>query len=355
MDYLKLIRTRITFPLMQEYCALQGLPTSVGWDKLQGKLEEEARHSKKRSLEIDNALAVIYRKTIPLGERAIRFYKLEAEAVVPVRNYLKGLKPEESPFTEKYPLPLTEAALKRVRSGLHLCEVSSSDTGVSLVFCGKRLVEERVDRTRDEINEEALRRFGWDDYDEFVFIKRRYVQSYEVVRLDTTNKLIDIRVEQHVGIDTGNSLHQLQSKVNDLLATKFNANYQQVSAVNLFPAIKKLYDAASEGVVAELGFTVDTGSAKHEKMRNNLDLRKELFHTGGKKAVGGVITPYRIAVRWNDPNHRVSEEALLPGSIRQLGSGVPHLDHAVLSGALTEARMQVLADRIIKHLPADED
>ncbi len=355
MDYIELIRTRIPFPLMQEHCALEGLPTAQGWDKLQGKLEEESRTSKKRAAEISRSLFGIYKKTIPLGERAMKLYKIEANAVAPMRKYMSALVPEESPFAKTYPLPLSEAALKEVESGLHLCEVTSGDGYVALVFCGKRLVEERIDRTRDEISEEAIERFGWDEYDEFVFIKRHYVQSYEVVRLDTVKGLVDIRIEQHIGIDTGTSLHQLQSKVNELLAAKFGANYQLVSSVNLFPAIKKLYEATKEGVVAELGFTVDTGSAKHEKMRNRQDLRKELFHTGGKKAVGGVITPYRIAVRWIESDQRVPEEALLPGSIRQLGSGVPFLDHAVLSGAVTEARMQVLADRIIKHLPADED
>ena len=71
--------------------------------------------------------------------------------------------------------------------------------------------------------------------------------------------------------------------------------------------------------------------------------------------MGGVITPYRVAVRWTEGDQRVPEEALLPGSIRQLGNGTPYLDHAVLSGALTEDRMQVLTERIVKYLPTDED
>ena len=341
---------------MQEHCAARQLPTAQGWEKLQAKLEEESATGHVRAAEVDGALSEIYRETLSVGTRAVRLYRIPAEQAQAIAGYFAELALEESPFLDAYPRPLTREQLNAVASGVYLCEVIRTvpDGSVSLVFCGKRIVEEKEPRTRDQIGAAAINQFGWEQYDEFVLIKRHFAQSYEVVRVDPAG-LVELRVEDHSGVDSGAALEQLLVKTNGLLANRFGADGQLVRAVNLFPAIKSMYDDANEGIVVELGFTTDTGSSKHEKMRSNrADLRGELFHVGGKEAINGALTPFRVAVRWSPPNGRLQEEALLPGSIRQLSSGTPFLDHMVLSGALTEAKMRAVVQRVVQHLPAPQ-
>src|SRR5690606_32881010 len=79
----------------------------------------------------------------------------------------------------------------------------------------------------------------------------------------------------------------------------FSSSKAVLSAMNLFGAIKSLYDAVDEGDVMELSFATTTGSVKTEKMRSRESLRKEKYHVGGIEALATEIEPYRIGVRWH--------------------------------------------------------
>lgn len=281
-----------------------------------------------------------------------KLFRLEEGVASNIASYFAGLTAELSPYLDSYPRPLPADELASI-PGLWLTSVDAPfpETAATLIFCGRRVVEEREPRTRAEIGDEAINRFGWQNYDEFVLVKRRFEQSYEVVRVDVAGNLLELRVEDHTGVDSAAALQQLQEKVNEVLSVNFPQQLLLNASVNLFPAIRSIYDDPSEGTIVELGFTTETGSAKHEKMRSSrLDLRHELFHVGGKAAVNGILTPFRVAVRWSPTDQRNQEEALLPGSIRQLGSPSPFLDHMVLSGCLTEAMMQAAVQRVVSHL-----
>lgn len=355
LEFFDPIRARLPFPLMQAHCSANDLPTAQGWDKLLVKLAEECQLGAARATQVSEALGTIFRETISVGTRAVRIFRLPPDEAPQIAACLAACMPEVSPFLATYPKPIASNELATLPSGVFLCDVGEpeQDGSRTLVFCGRRVLEEREARTRAQVGNEALNQFGWEQYDEFVFVRRRYVQSFEIARVDVGRGLLELRVEDHSGVDSGSALQQLQVKVNGLLAAHFGMQHQLITPINLFPAIKSLYDDQAAGIVVELGFTTDTGSSKHEKMRSSrADLRQELFHVGGKAAVNGILTPFRIAVRWADDVQRTHEEVLLPGSIRMLSSAHPHLDHMVLSGALTEAKMQVTLQRVVDHLPA---
>lgn len=354
MEFFDPIRARLPFPLMQAHCAINNLPTAQGWDKLLMKLEEEGQGGTAQASQVSEALGRIFRETISVGTRAVKVFKLRSDEAQRIATCLAACNPEESPFLETYPKPIASNALAALPPGIFLCDVGQQeqDHSMTLVFCGRRILEEREARTRAQLGDAVLDQFGWNQYDEFVFVRRRYVQSFEIVRIDVGRSLLELRVEDHSGIDTGTALEQLQVKVNGILAPHFGMQLPLITPINLFPAIKSLYDDQTAGIVVELGFTTATGSSKHEKMRSSrADLRHELFHVGGKAAVNGILTPFRVAVRWVDDDPRIHEEVLLPGSIRMLSSTHPHLDHLVISGALTEEKMQETLQRVVDHLP----
>lgn len=342
---------------MQEHCASRGLATARGWDLLQAKLEEDSRVSRAAADEISQNLKSIFTETISVGTRALKIYQVAEDCRLQVLQCLSSLVPEESDYLDQFPKPLSAQQLALQGNELRLCsvDVTEADNSVRLLFCGRRMVEEREPRSRTDIGDAAINQFGWEQYDEFILIKRKFVQSFEIVRFSLDSGIVELRAEDHQGSDTNIALQQLQEKVNSIFAAAPNNSVRLMLCRNLFPAIRPIYDNAQEGIVVELGFTTATGSAKHEKMRaNRADLRTELFHVGGKQAINGALTPFRVAVRWPARGQRgdaLQEEVLLPGSIRQLASGTPFLDHMVLSGALTEPMMQAVVARVLAYLP----
>lgn len=351
MDYLSLLKNRLTLRGMQRYCAKHGIPTATGWDRLHEKFEIEKRKGVSEAREMDKTLQDIYLSTLTLGNRAVRLFEVPEEEVKTIFEIFSTLQPEESAYAETYPLPLSGMALKGAPEGLFLSEVRLEGEALSLIYCGRRTVEEREPRRRDEISKAAIHQFGWDEYDEFIFIKYNSIQVYEVIRVDLNRKLVELRAEDHTGVDVTESINELQVKAGEILVSIPNDRINFIHPVNIFPAISSIYRDEAEGVVIDLGFTTATGSSKHEKMtRSKTDLREELFHVGGKAAIGGALTPFKIAVRWKGDENRPDEFAILPGSIRQLGSAHPQLNHFVLRGPVTEEHMRERVDRVMAHV-----
>jgi hypothetical protein len=338
---------------MTEHCVVNGLPIANGWEKLLAKLKDESQGSPHRAAEISSILESIFKATIPVGERAIQFYKIASDKAGYLAEVLKLIGAEDSAFSKSYPLPLEADELSDVPSGLYLCDIklSPQDGVTSLVFCGKRTIEEREQRTRFQIGDEAINRFGWEQYDEFVLVKRKCIQSYEIVQINIVDGTIEIRVENHPGVNASTALEQLQVKLNYFLTHHLGLEHQLITPINLFPLIGSIYDDSTEGTVVELGFITATGSSKHETTRSSeIDLRVEKYHAGGKTAIDGLLTPFRLAVRWPSDNRRLHEEILFPGNIRQLSAPNPSLDHALLSGNFTETTMQERVNRLMSRL-----
>lgn len=359
MEYFDYLRARIPFPLMQEHCARQGLPTARGWEPLRAKLLEDSGGNPALTAELTEKLRQIYQETISVGNRAVKVFEVDEGLRGVYYDALTAANPEPSGYLGAYPRPLTAEQLLLQGPELKVCAVNRyvEDESVQMVLCGRRIIEIKEPRSRSDIGDAAINQFGWEQYDEFIFVKRRYVQSFEVVRYNRSNGILELRVEDHTGADTGLAMQALHEKTNSILSLTLGNQLHLALCRNLFPAIRAIYDNPTEGIVVELGFTTATGSAKHEKMRaNRTDLRTELFHVGGKTAIKGALTPFRIAVRWpinGQRGHALQEEVLLPGSIRQLASGTPFLDHMVLSGVLTESMMQAVVARVLAYLPPE--
>lgn len=349
LEYFNELRARIPFPSMQAYGAIHSLPSARGWLKLEEKLRVEyaTEDGRKR---VDEALTLIFKATIPIGTRAVQTFSLSTEHTLLIAKLFRDLDLEDSAFLNRYPKPLTEKSLSTAALGPHLCEIRKERTAVTLTFCAKRLIEEKDTRTKDEIGIAAINSFGWQEYDEFVLIKRKHVQAYEIVRIDLAQSRLEIRAEVHPGVPISASLYELINKINQILIASLGPDVQIINPINLFPAIRLIYDNPNEGQVVELGFTTQTGSAKLEKMRvKDKDLRTERFHAGGRTAIHGALTPFRIAVRWRDKMQSVGE-ALLPGSIRQLGTSAPYLGFMEVKGTLTEKDLQNCIDKVIGYL-----
>lgn len=355
MSFFESIKNRTSLNVFRAHCAMNNLPTAVSWDGLKEKLDDEASRNPARKKEIESALEKIYKETLSLGKRAIKIFRIDKDKSDLVFDLLSNLNPDQSAYLENFPKPAGIDALASLSNDAYLCKtsVSSDNLSVTNIYCAKRVFVEREERTKENIGSDAINEFGWENYDEFILIKRKYSQCFEYVRFNKENSILEVMVEERSGSDTSEAFHLIQTKINSIFARDSSLDVRLINPVNFFPAINSIYKCAEEGIISELGFTTVTGSAKLEKMRvTKKDLREEEFHLGGKGAIGDdALTPFRVAVRWNVAGQGLQEEALLPGSIRQLGNGVPHLDHVVLSRALTSDAMQAMLARIVAHLP----
>ncbi len=95
-----------------------------------------------------------------------------------------------------------------------------------------------------------------------------------------------------------------------------DANEAGFSSVDLFPAIRNIYDDPSEGRIVEMHFDCSTGAGRVEKMRRSpTDLRQEAYHIAGVNAA--TINPYRLSVRW-ETSTLGRADVSLPGVRRML-------------------------------------
>lgn len=356
IEFFDHLRARVAFPDMQRLCKKYELPTAAGWDKLKDKLNDSVANSSEKLMEVTSILKEIFKQAIPLGTRAIRLYPVKLEDAKYLYDYLstlKGVPP--SLYATRYPAPLSAAELAQVEPGLHLTDIVSTGAVVTATFCTKRLYEDREPRSRHEIGSKAIEEFGWQEYDQFIFIKRRYIQTYDIVRVDLERSTVEIQVEEKSGVDTAEALNELVVRMNEIISG-LSADFRLVNPRNLFAAIERIYLDPHEGQVVELGFTTETGSAKRETMRTKgTDLRNETFHVGGRNAINGALTPFRVTVRWTEPETDAVEEAILPGNIRQLSSMTPYLDYVILKGMHSESAKQACLNRILTHLPKPND
>ena len=346
---LEAVRSRLTLSTTTVLGSKLGLPKANTWHRFEEALIEAVKIDPLRAAAVNAALEKLLQNTICAGDRAITLFRVAPARASAISAALSNSQVPLSPYSASYPNPLPQAALKPLGDELFLSELRPTSGGVTAIFSGRRLIEDREERSAQFVDQAALTKIGWADVDEFVLVTRRYVQTYEVVHVDTKTGLIELRVEEHQGVRASESLLQLQAALNAMLIAA--ALTPLNGPVNLFPAIKGLYDDTTEGIVVELGFTTLTGSAKHEKMRAHMkDLRVELFHVGGKKAVSGHLSPFRVAVRWQAPSG-VFEELMLPGSMRQLAKGAgATLEHALLLGTLNEASVRRCVKRLEKHV-----
>ncbi|MGD1942149.1 MAG: hypothetical protein ACFB0G_12630 [Leptolyngbyaceae cyanobacterium] len=115
----------------------------------------------------------------------------------------------------------------------------------------------------------------------------------------------------------------------------FSLSSNQV--LNIFPAIDKLY-RSTEGKVGEVSFKTDGGSTKNEKMRRtHEDLRQEIYHHAGRKALEDAesdIRLYKIAILLEyqlAENIQSKPELFLPGRKVQLSKITPELEEFLIS------------------------
>lgn len=317
-----------------------------GWDNTLRKIEDDYSDNEAVTQTLSAALA----DHVLCGEKLTSFHRLTKKQMAELSDAASRLRPKSTPFRESYPAAIDQKMIDETfPEDPTLVAVEKREDGIGVVYASTRAIQVREPIDISAIPDDAGDLL--DGYDEVVGIKLKKYQAMDVVWIPHSGSYIDIRVDFPKGMhrDTGVAT---QEAIKRLFARAVDIELP-ASPANLYPIIRKIYDDQDEGDVVELAFGTTTASLKHEKMRRGgLCLRDEIYHRGGKRALGSPINPHRISVRWEVGLGGVKSfpELSLNGGTRMAGSAAPTLYDAHIEGCMGVADYEFVRERIEYYL-----
>jgi hypothetical protein len=173
----------------------------------------------------------------------------------------------------------------------------------------------------------------------------------DVLWIPAADKFVELRIDSPKGSHkdvAAMAEGQIIQKINELAAED---TFKK--PINLFPLIQSIYSEPDEGIIVELAFGTSTASLKHEKMRRrHLDLRTEVYHQAGTRALVTKIEPHQLSVVWfrGSPDTETAPELSLNSSIRSAHSTNPVLYLAEIRNCTDQSDYDYVRSRVIAHL-----
>lgn len=199
----------------------------------------------------------------------------------------------------------------------------------------------------------------FEEYEEVIGVKTRLVPCFDTVVVDTTNDLVELRVDFQPGMTEDKNAPAFVRVMNEFnrATTKFiDQGAIGVGLMNLHPAINPMYLDTACGRVTALGFVATSkasSSNNHGQIHRTKtqDFRKDSFHVGGKQHVDKV-DPYTIGITWSAKPPKGDLYLELKGSVRAIYSGkVGAVTTAEFLGCLDGADYDFMADQVLSRLP----
>lgn len=318
-----------------------GLIPGHGWDRTFEKLSNPSTE-----LDIDPLVAMLQEHVLG-GEKYVTLIEAQKETITSLVEHFASIDIPTSDAQKAFPLSLTDEELNGTELDVVPIKVIQSDKGTAVVFSSIRFFASKEEITADDLPEDS--EFIFRDFDEIIGFRNRRVQAFDVAWLPHGGGAIEIRVDYPSGMnkDIATAVYQhVEKKLASVLGAPSLGN-----PINLFPAIKAVYENAREGNVVELAFSTTTGSVKQERMRRQRTcLRKEDYHVGGKNALAHEIEPFRLGVVWTRDKTR-RPEILLAGSSRIGLSNNPELWSAVVRNCTNLEDYEFVVSRLKSNLP----
>ena len=286
------LEARVPYDVSKPLFELQKVSRGRGWSGTVDKLSDKKELPDTKTGAILEAL----RAHELCGEKLCRYFRCDAATMTAIRSAVKNLSVATGPMKDAYPYLLDGNSLGKIALGQPtLIAVESSHGGTALVFGSVRALKERMEVDPKSIPDGAAKIFA--NFDEIIGLKLVRHQAVDVVWVPDNGDVIDLRIDFPRGssVDTGAGaqITLMKAFVKAIKTDPFG------SPINLFPLLKKMYDAPNEGRVVELAFGTQTRSTKHERMRVSADsLRTELYHVGGKANLNAPVSPYRLSISY---------------------------------------------------------
>jgi hypothetical protein len=343
MNLYESMQYRMPWTVASDIMSRVGIPVGQGWDKTIDKISNLKKDGEDfRNIESDCLNE--YKKHILYGEKNIKFYNVNKEDIENINKSIDKIVIQKNAFTESYPYVVDEDELKTIKPGLNLLEIIEENSGRYLVYGSKKYIEyrERTSEIPDAIREHV------GEIDEIIYIRHGVRQFFDVSWVPYSEGIIELRADSPKDInDTYTYTHRGMIGV-----IEDGNNFQSLkNSINLFPLIRKIYDAEDEGYVVEMEFITSTASSKKERMRKSkTDLRAERYHQAGSSAIHGKFDPYKLCVRWPTEDESTHPELIIKGNSRAIFSKNPFIADATIRWCSTDASYSLITDKIFNYL-----
>ncbi|MFP3331093.1 hypothetical protein SB761_10255 [Pseudomonas sp. SIMBA_064] len=318
-------KRNISFSLFRNALHQNGLSASLGWDKTIDKLTEHLA-SDKNSEKYEKGLEVIYVDLTASGNKLVKIYNLLGKYDEVVEFFKDFILEPFTVYDGRFPLPLEHADLVAAPLDILCVDYYEIDAKIWFVFCSKQFVTEKEQLPDDALKDYVVDDFG--GFDELYGIRRRAVQLYDVVCVDSETNTIQFRMD---GLDVQRTkdierrLQYLETKIFQVMRENFNLDEMISGPINVFPAIKNLY-ASLDGRIAELGHTTISSGVHSGKMRTKkLDFRDDNYHAGGVATVPE-LNPHMLSKCWDSPTGYGHVQLEIPGTVALTSSANPTID-----------------------------
>lgn len=321
-------RRKYSFLLFRQALADQELPTSKGWDGLREKFTSEIEIYKNEPEKIDKtykSLLQIFENFIDFNHKAVYIFQLTKDESDDLKIALDSNLAQENEVREEvsgiYPMTLNEDRLIELSNRqddpliIKKSTFKNLHTYRSTVFSSDVL---RIELDRDETKEHIDNEF-YDTFESIVGYKLQHHQTLDQIVFDDKTYKMYLFIDMGL-LRTTTKSDQVAAKylslLNNILKPK-NIPFMH-KRIQLDNKIQELYnDYSHNSKVMELNHHTSTNSTKQEKMKNNKDLRNELYHKGGYKSIDSKSELFYIKMAYEmSPEKSSSLFLTIPGSLR---------------------------------------
>ena len=350
------VPTRTTQAIFERFRLRAGVDSLATKDKVQ----EYIASSDAIVLESLESLASWYKSDFLFhGEKAVYFYQLEESLVETIYSHINDLEIEDNRHSRAYPCTI-DGDISLLGNELNLVDHQEDEGVLLLTFSSikhqKELIELPLSAIRDDVISE------YSNLEECQVTSFRYRQFFDVVAIHRSG-LVELRLDNPKmtrptrtisSKDRLVALAKLKLALEGCISMACNngENWYLPDPLNLAPAIRNIYFSSDEGAVRLVKFTTNTGGSKELRATDDISdcCRTDDYNVGGTQAVGGLINPYRIHVRWL-MRERGYVQLDLDGSIHTLTErrGLPHHE-ALIHKALMKSDYIRVRNKLLQQL-----
>lgn len=362
---LELLETRMLWSTARHVIAATGIHVSRGWRETLAQAREDS-YSDAIWSSAFKSLSTALRWHTYVGNKHVSFFDLREQnedAKARVLDWaLKRAAADLGPVVRRRPFDILDAPTRKTdleqykTSMPKLLAAELQDGKLYLQYFSTRAYSMREPLDIAKMGETQSKLF--DGYEEVIGVKTRLVPCFDTVVVDTTNELVELRIDFQPGMTEDKNSPTLVRVMNEFnrATTKFiGLDAVGVGLMNLHPVINPLYLDAACGRVTALGFVATSkasSSNNHGQIHRTRtqDFRKDSFHVGGKRHVDKV-DPYTIGITWPAKPPKGDLYLELKGSVRAIYSGkLRAVTTAEFLGCQDGADYDFIADQVLRRL-----
>jgi hypothetical protein len=335
----------VPFKHFQSFLQERNLPTARSWSDLVDNIIRSCNEQEIAAT--TEAFLELYEEYRIWGKKVVFFFRGNRK----MAYSLHDVYPLSTPYKRKYPLPLPEDTLRDLPEIPMLVAIRDVEDGVALVFCSPRQTLIKQELSPDSLLDTYVKQYRSSDG---VFaIRKSVMQAYDVIYFPHTRGSIQVRLDCLRFKHIYSSERYLGNLLGALAALNNNGTpaFSLKAPMNIFPLVRKIYENPDEGRISEIAFECNTQACHYGNFRQvREDLRQEVYHQAGSKAVGA-ISPYLLAVAWDkdEKGNPIEAELLLPGNRKMLRNAMP-LTKVFIPKSLSREAFDFVMHRIQRYL-----